>query len=67
MVSLLVGAVVVISYTFAGGFFSLFAGPTSSRASLMFFCVLAVPTIAIFSMGGPTEFFSQVEAFNRIS
>lgn len=32
MVSLLVGAVVVISYTFAGGF-SLFAGPTSSRAS----------------------------------
>ena len=62
LVSLVIGAVVVISYTFAGAF-SPFAGPTSSRHSDVF-CVLAVPTIAIFSMGGPTEFFSQVEAFN---
>ena len=63
MVSLLVGAVVVISYTFAGGFFAV-CWTDFFQGILMFFCVLAVPTIAIFSMGGPTEFFSQVEAFN---
>jgi sodium/proline symporter len=63
IVSLLVGAVVVISYTFAGGFFAV-CWTDFFQGILMFFCVLAVPTIAIFSMGGPTEFFSQVEAFN---
>lgn len=51
MVSLLVGAVVVISYTFAGGFFAV-CWTDFFQGILMFFCVLAVPTIAIFSMGG---------------
>ena len=41
------------------------AGPTSSRVILMFFCVLAVPTIAIFSHGRPDRVHSRsVEAFN---
>ena len=31
---------------------------------MMFFCVVAVPLIAIFRMGGPAEFISSVEAFN---
>ena len=53
----------VISYTFAGGFFAV-CWTDFFQGLLMFFCVLAVPTIAIGSMGGPSDFFAQVEAFN---
>ncbi len=63
LVSLLVGAVVVISYTFAGGFFAV-CWTDFFQGLLMFFCVIAVPTIAINSLGGPSDFFAQVEAFN---
>ena len=63
MAALLIGAVVVISYTFAGGFFAV-CWTDFFQGLLMFFCVIAVPTIAIGSMGGPSEFFAQVEAFN---
>ena len=30
----------------------------------MFFCVIAVPSIAIGSLGGPADFFAQVDSFN---
>ena len=63
LAALLIGAVVVISYTFAGGFFAV-CWTDFFQGLLMFFCVLAVPTIAIGSMGGPSDFFAQVEAFN---
>lgn len=63
IVSLLIGAVVVISYTFAGGFFAV-CWTDFFQGLLMFFCVLAVPTIAIGEMGGPGTFFSMVEDFN---
>ncbi|MDO5141579.1 MAG: sodium/proline symporter PutP [Eubacteriales bacterium] len=63
LVSLLIGGVVVISYTFAGGFFAV-SWTDFFQGMLMFFCVIAVPTIAISSMGGPADFFAQVEAFN---
>ncbi len=63
LVSLAVGAVVVISYTFAGGFFAV-CWTDFFQGMLMFFCVVAVPLIAIFRMGGPAEFISSVEAFN---
>lgn len=62
-VALVIGAVVVISYTFAGGFFAV-CWTDFFQGMLMFFCVLAVPTIAIQSMGGFTPFFDKVEAFN---
>lgn len=63
LVSLAVGAVVVISYTFAGGFFAV-CWTDFFQGMLMFFCVLAVPTLVIGELGGPGAFFSQVEAFN---
>lgn len=62
-VALVIGAVVVISYTFAGGFFAV-CWTDFFQGMLMFFCVLAVPTIAIQSMGGFTPFLDKVEAFN---
>lgn len=62
-VALVAGAVVVISYTFAGGFFAV-CWTDFFQGLLMFFCVLAVPTIAINSMGDFSSFLSDVEAFN---
>ena len=62
-VAMYIAAIIIIAYTFLGGF-SAVCWTDFFQGILMFFCVLAVPTIAIFSMGGPTEFFSQVEAFN---
>ena len=62
-VALVIGAVVVISYTFAGGFFAV-CWTDFFQGLLMFFCVLAVPTIAINSMGDFSSFISDVEAFN---
>ena len=63
LVSLLIGAVVVISYTFAGGFFAV-CWTDFFQGLLMFFCVIAVPSIAIGSLGGPADFFAQVDSFN---
>lgn len=63
MAALAVGAVVVISYTFAGGFFAV-CWTDFFQGLLMFFCVLAVPAITIGKLGGTGTFFAQVEAFN---
>src|SRR5699024_6576569 len=51
IVALLIGAVVVISYTFAGGFFAV-CWTDFFQGMLMFFCVIAVPVIAIQHIGG---------------
>ncbi|MCB6366712.1 sodium/proline symporter PutP [Intestinibacillus massiliensis] len=63
LAALAVGVVVVVSYTFAGGFFAV-CWTDFFQGMLMFFCVLAVPTMAISSLGGPSAFIGQVEAFN---
>ena len=63
LVSLVIGGVVVISYTFAGGFFAV-CWTDFFQGLLMFFCVLAVPTIAIGEMGGPSALVRMVEEFN---
>lgn len=63
LVALAIGAVVVVSYTFAGGFFAV-CWTDFFQGLLMFVCVLAVPTMAIQSLGGAIEFVSKVEAFN---
>lgn len=63
MTALAIGAIVVISYTFAGGFFAV-CWTDFFQGLLMFFCVLAVPVITIGKLGGATAFFSQIEAFN---
>lgn len=63
MLSLAIGAVVVISYTFAGGFFAV-CWTDFFQGLLMFFCIIAVPTITIGKLGGFGSFVSQVNAFN---
>lgn len=63
LVALVIGAVVVISYTFAGGFFAV-CWTDFFQGILMFFCVLAVPVITVQSLGGASAFFSQVNEFN---
>lgn len=63
LTSLLIGVIVVVSYTFAGGFFAV-CWTDFFQGLLMFFCIIAVPCIAIASLGGPAEFFTQVETFN---
>lgn len=63
LVSLAIGAVVVISYTFAGGFFAV-CWTDFFQGLLMFFCVIAVPVLTIQSLGGVEPFFTSVEAFN---
>lgn len=62
-IALVIGAVVVISYTFAGGFFAV-CWTDFFQGLLMFFCVIAVPVIAIQHMGGFSSFIADVEAFN---
>lgn len=51
IIALLIGAVVVISYTFAGGFFAV-CWTDFFQGMLMFFCVVAVPVITIQNIGG---------------
>lgn len=63
LVALAIGAVVVVSYTFAGGFFAV-CWTDFFQGLLMFFCVLAVPLVAVFRLGGPAAFVGEVNAFN---
>lgn len=61
--ALLIGVVVVVSYTFAGGFFAV-CWTDFFQGLLMFFAIVAVPAIAIGKMGGPVSFVSTVNDFN---
>lgn len=63
LVALAIGAVVVVSYTFAGGFFAV-CWTDFFQGMLMFFCVLAVPTMAIGAHGGIDAFLTKVNEFN---
>ena len=63
LVALAIGAVVVVSYTFAGGFFAV-CWTDFFQGMLMFICIIAVPALAIGEMGGPSPFLNQVHAFN---
>ena len=63
IVALLIGAVVVISYTFAGGFFAV-CWTDFFQGMLMFFCVIAVPAIAIQHIGGWGDFVNNVNTLN---
>lgn len=63
LVALAIGAIVVVSYTFAGGFFAV-CWTDFFQGMLMFICIIAVPALAIGEMGGPSPFLSQVHAFN---
>lgn len=63
LVALLIGVLVVVSYTFAGGF-SAVCWTDFFQGLLMFFCIIAVPVLAINGLGGPSEFYQTVNNFN---
>ncbi|MGE4549651.1 MAG: sodium/proline symporter PutP [Intestinibacillus sp.] len=63
LVALAIGVVVVVSYTFAGGFFAV-CWTDFFQGMLMFICIIAVPVMTIKGMGGPVPFFEKTHAFN---
>jgi sodium/proline symporter len=58
--ALLIGAVVIVSYTFLGGFMAV-SVTDFFQGMLMFFAVLIVPIIAMFSMGGPGSAMKMID------
>jgi len=52
--ALVVGALVVVSYTFLGGFRAV-CWTDFFQGSLMFFAILIVPVVALFAAGGPAS------------
>lgn len=61
--ALLTGAVVVVSYTFLGGFLAV-CWTDLVQGLLMFFAILIVPILAMQSLGGTAATFSTVRELN---
>lgn len=55
--ALIIGAVVIVSYTFLGGFLAV-CWTDLFQGILMFFAIIAMPIIAVVKMGGSTETFA---------
>lgn len=62
-VALLICAVVVVSYTFAGGFFAV-CWTDLVQGILMFVAIVVVPCAAVVSMGGIDATIARIEAVN---
>ena len=62
-VALLICAVVVVSYTFAGGFFAV-CWTDLVQGILMFVAIVIVPCAAVVSMGGIDATIARIEAVN---
>lgn len=61
--SLIIGVLIIVSYTFAGGFFAV-SWTDFFQGILMFFAILAVPAIAINGLGGFSSFTDKIADFN---
>jgi len=61
--ALTIGAVIVISYTFLGGFMAV-CWTDFFQGLLMFIAILIVPTIAIIHLGGFSPTISQIQAID---
>lgn len=55
-VALLIGAVVIVGYTFLGGFLAV-CWTDLIQGSLMFFAIIILPIVAVVKMGGSSETF----------
>lgn len=62
-VALLIGVVVVVAYTFAGGFFAV-CWTDLIQGILMFVAIVIVPCAAVYSMGGIDATIARIEAVN---
>ncbi len=56
-VALIIGAIVIVSYTFMGGFLAV-CWTDLVQGILMFFAIIALPIIAIVKLGGAAETFN---------
>ncbi len=63
LTALSIGACVIISYTFLGGFMAV-SWTDFFQALIMFFAILTVPILGVHSIGGVHETFSTVKAIN---
>lgn len=63
LTSLIIGGIVIISYTFAGGFLAV-SWTDFFQGILMFFAIIIVPTVALNSVGGTQEFITQIKDVN---
>ena len=61
--ALLIGAIAVVSYTFAGGFFAV-CWTDFFQGILMFFAILLVPTVAIITLGGTGDVIDKINTLN---
>jgi len=61
--ALLIGSLIVIAYTFTGGFLAVCVTDTI-QGVLMFFAILIVPVTAVFLLGGPAATAAQIMLAN---
>jgi len=63
LASLSIGACVIISYTFLGGFMAV-SWTDFFQGLIMFFAILMVPILGIYSLGGFNETLASIESMN---
>ncbi|WP_461205943.1 sodium/proline symporter PutP [Clostridium sp. DL1XJH146] len=61
--ALIIGVLVIVSYTFLGGFMAV-CWTDFFQGAMMFLAVLVVPIIGFFKLGGVGETFSAISNFN---
>ena len=61
--ALISGGLIIVGYTFIGGFLAV-AWTDAAQAVLMFFALLAVPTVVILNSGGTDVVWQQMQAVN---
>ncbi len=61
--ALLISAIAVVSYTFAGGFFAV-CWTDFFQGILMFFSILLVPTVAVITLGGTNDVINVIKTIN---
>lgn len=62
-VALYLGGVIIVSYTFVGGFLAV-SWTDAIQATLMLAALLITPVVVVFDAGGPSELWAQMETIN---
>ncbi|MTI71529.1 MAG: sodium/proline symporter PutP [Firmicutes bacterium] len=63
LTALTIGAIVIISYTFLGGFMAV-SWTDFFQGGIMFFAIILVPTAAVIKLGGTGVALSEIKAVN---
>lgn len=64
-VALIIGAIIIVSYTFLGGFLAV-CWTDLIQGVLMFFAIITLPVIALIQMGGAAQTFDLAESIAKI-